>query len=52
SRVREAVGDGTDLLVDANQAQSSADWQPGVLWDYRRALDTARELERLGCGWL
>ncbi|MDP6038757.1 MAG: mandelate racemase/muconate lactonizing enzyme family protein [Candidatus Latescibacteria bacterium] len=50
--VREAVGDGMTILVDANQAQSSGDWQPGILWDYRRALDTARELQALGCYWL
>jgi L-alanine-DL-glutamate epimerase-like enolase superfamily enzyme len=50
--VREAVGDGMDLLVDANQAQSADGWQPGVLWDYRRALDTARALQDLGCRWL
>jgi len=50
--VREAVGDGMAILVDANQAQSAGDWQPGVLWGYRRALDTARELQALGCFWL
>jgi L-alanine-DL-glutamate epimerase-like enolase superfamily enzyme len=51
-RVREAVGDSVTLMVDANQAQSSGDWQPGVLWDYRRAVETARELQQLGCYWL
>jgi len=40
------------ITVDANQAQSGGNWQPGVLWDYRRALETARELERMGCYWL
>jgi len=50
--VRDAVGDEVTILVDANQAQSAGDWQPGVLWDYRRALDTARELQALGCFWL
>jgi L-alanine-DL-glutamate epimerase-like enolase superfamily enzyme len=40
------------LMVDANQAQSSGNWQPGVRWDYRRALETARELQNLGCYWL
>lgn len=50
--VRKAVGDDMDLLVDANQAQSAHGWQPGVLWDYRRALETARALQDLGCGWL
>lgn len=41
-----------EIMVDANQAQSSGNWQPGLHWDYRRALETARELERLGCYWL
>lgn len=50
--VQRAVGDRMTIMVDANQAQSSGNWQPGVRWDYRRALDTARELERLGVYWL
>jgi L-alanine-DL-glutamate epimerase-like enolase superfamily enzyme len=40
------------IMVDANQAQSSANWQPGVRWDYRRAVETARELQQLNCYWL
>lgn len=51
-KVRRAVGDRMTIMVDANQAQSSGNWQPGILWDYRRALETARELDRLGCYWL
>jgi D-galactarolactone cycloisomerase len=50
--VRKAAGDAFTITVDANQAQSSGNWQPGVLWDFRRALETARELERLGVYWL
>lgn len=50
--VRAAVGDSMDIMVDANQAQSSGNWQPGVLWDLRRAVATARELQRLNCYWL
>jgi D-galactarolactone cycloisomerase len=50
--VRKAVGDDMEIMVDANQAQSSGTWQPGVMWDFRRALATARELERLNCLWL
>jgi D-galactarolactone cycloisomerase len=50
--VRSKVGDGVELMVDANQA--SAD--PGVgghrVWDFRTALGVARELERLGATWL
>jgi L-alanine-DL-glutamate epimerase-like enolase superfamily enzyme len=51
-KVRQAVGDRMAIMVDANQAQSSANWQPGILWDYRRAVETARELQQLGCYWL
>jgi L-alanine-DL-glutamate epimerase-like enolase superfamily enzyme len=50
--VRKAVGDDMEIMVDANQAQSFGTWQPGVMWDFRRALQTARELERLNCYWL
>jgi L-alanine-DL-glutamate epimerase-like enolase superfamily enzyme len=50
--VRKAVGDRMTILTDGNQAQSSGEWQPGVRWDFRRALETARELERLGVYWL
>lgn len=50
--VRNAIGDRMEIMVDANQAQSSGRWQPGIQWDYRRALNTARGLEELGCYWL
>jgi D-galactarolactone cycloisomerase len=50
--VRKAVGDDMEIMVDANQAQSFGTWQPGVMWDFRRALETARELERLKAYWL
>lgn len=50
--VRRAVGDRMAIMVDANQAQSAGVWQPGLVWDYRRALETARELDKLGCYWL
>jgi L-alanine-DL-glutamate epimerase-like enolase superfamily enzyme len=50
--VKKAAGERMALLTDANQAQSSGNWQPGVLWDFRRALETARELERLGVFFL
>jgi D-galactarolactone cycloisomerase len=50
--VRKAVGNDMEIMVDANQAQSFGTWQPGVMWDFRRTLETARELERLNCYWL
>jgi len=50
--VREAVGDAMEIMVDGNQAQSSGTWQPGIQWDFRRAAETAKELEGLNCYWL
>ena len=50
--VRKAVGDKMEIMTDANQAQSFAGWQPGVRWDFRRAVETARELQRLNVYWL
>ncbi|MBL8217067.1 MAG: hypothetical protein JNK87_40480 [Bryobacterales bacterium] len=51
-RVRETTGGRMVIMVDATQAQSSGNWQPGVQWDYKRAYDTAVQLERLGVYWL
>lgn len=50
--VRDAVGDDFTIMTDANQAQSSGIWQPGIQWDYKRALDTARALNELDVYWL
>ena len=50
--VRQAVGGDMEIMVDANQAQSAGSWQPGVRWDFRRAVETARALQALGCRWL
>ena len=52
--VRKAVGDEFVLLADANQAQQPGTPQPeeGPVWSYERALQTARELQRLGVFWL
>jgi L-alanine-DL-glutamate epimerase-like enolase superfamily enzyme len=52
--VRKAVGDDFVLLVDANQAQQPGTPQPeeGPVWTYERAVQTARELQRLGVFWL
>jgi D-galactarolactone cycloisomerase len=50
--VRAEVGDRLELMADANQAQSAGGWQPGVRWDFARAVETAHELRRLGCLWL
>jgi len=52
--VRKAVGNSLTLLVDANQAQQPGTPQPAPspIWSEQRALQTARELERLGVYWL
>jgi D-galactarolactone cycloisomerase len=50
--VRAQVGDRMEIMADANQAQSPGTWQPGVRWDLPRAVETARELQRLHCSWL
>jgi D-galactarolactone cycloisomerase len=39
-------------MIDANQAQSAGNWQPGVQWDFKRAVETARALQQLKCYWL
>ncbi len=44
---REAIGDKMDILVDANQALKFPTSLPHPHWDYKRALETARELEKL-----
>ena len=50
--VRQAVGDDVAIMADANQAQAAGPWQPGVRWDFRRAVETARALQALNCRWL
>ena len=52
--VRQAMGDEFVILVDANQAQQPGTPQPeeGPVWRYERALQTARELQRVGVFWL
>ena len=50
--VMEAVGDRMAVMVDANQAQSSGTWQPGIQWDFTRAMQTAIELDDMGAYWL
>ena len=50
--VKETVKDSMEIMVDANQAQSNGKWQPGVIWDFRRAFETATLLGELGVYWL
>jgi len=46
--VHEAIGDEMKIMVDANQAATFS----GPYWTYRRALETARSLEKLDVFWL
>lgn len=53
-QTRKLMGDEFIILCDANQAGDGPDGSnPGpVRWDYKRALDTAREYGRLGVYFL
>ena len=52
--VRKAIGDEFTILTDANQAQQPGTpyLEEGPVWTYERAVQTARELERLRVFWL
>lgn len=50
--VREAVGDGVELMIDANQAGVLPGLGGHQRWDFQQALGVARELEQLGVLWL
>jgi D-galactarolactone cycloisomerase len=49
---RKAVGDDFLLLVDANKAGPYGNSQLVTVWDYRRALETALEFQKLNVYWL
>lgn len=48
----EAVGNKMKFMVDANQATNMPSPELGVRWDYKRALEMARELDSRGVLWL
>ena len=48
---RKAVGDGMDIMCDANQATNGV-LTPTVTWDFRRAVETARAYQQLNVYWL
>ncbi len=50
--VREAVGEGVGIMVDANQAGVLPGLGGHRRWDFQQALGVARELEQLGVLWL
>jgi len=51
--VRKAVGDDFHILTDGNKAPGNADagGDDPTLWNFKRAVDTAREYERLNVYW-
>jgi L-alanine-DL-glutamate epimerase-like enolase superfamily enzyme len=53
-QTRKLMGEDFIILTDANQAGDGPDGANSgpVRWDYKRALDTAREYARLGLYWL
>lgn len=50
--VRDAVGNGMEIMVDANQAWPIHGFADYPSWDAKRAVITARELERFDVTWL
>lgn len=52
--VRKAVGDDFHILTDGNKApgDANAGGEDPTLWNFQRAVDTAREYQRLGVYWL
>ena len=52
--VRDAVGDKLEIMADANQGTAVERTRGNTppVWSFRRAKETALEMERLGCAWL
>jgi len=48
---RKLVGDNFDIMCDANQA-TNGPLTPTVIWDFRRAAETAKAYQALGVYWL
>jgi D-galactarolactone cycloisomerase len=53
-QTRKVMGSDFVIMCDANQAGNYPDGYGGgpVRWDFQRAMDTAREYQRLGVFWL
>ena len=49
--VRGAIGDKMEIMVDGNQAWKMP-WDVERIWDLKKAVKVARELEKLGVYWL
>ena len=50
--VRGAVGDDMEIMVDANQAWPIHGFGDYPVWDLKRAMTMAKELDALGVTWL
>lgn len=50
--VRDAVGDGMEIMVDANQGWKVTGLGGFLEWDLKTALRAAREMEKLNVRWL
>ncbi len=51
-KVKNAVGDKMEIMVDANQALDRIGEKPNTRWDKRRAKKTAQEYDKMGVVWL
>ena len=51
ARIRAEVGDALELMVDCNQGWRMP-WDTQGPWEYARAIEVARELERHGVYWM
>ena len=50
--VRKAVGDDWGIMCDANKATLNYASTQGVVWDFTRAAQTAKEYQRMNVYWL
>ena len=49
---RKAVGEDFDIMCDGNKATLNYASQKGVPWDFTRAVETAKEYQRMRVYWL
>lgn len=49
---RKAVGENFDIMCDGNKATLNYASQKGVPWDFTRAVETAKEYQRMKVYWL
>jgi D-galactarolactone cycloisomerase len=49
---RKAVGNDFDIMCDGNKATLNYASQKGIPWDFTRAVETAKEYQRMNVYWL